>query len=375
MVELVEHEPGERGMSPWKRKGRSIYWLSLPTRHGWKDKSTGTRDKPTARAMERMLDELGPRGKRAWDLLDRVAANTLSLGELYDAYRANDLNGLRDRLEDVDLNAYVTPWQEHLAGRLSQGERARYLAHLRTLIPEGKRFPRSELTVARLDTWLAQRKVGSSTQRKYYAAVHSFLGYCRRVHHLWDMDPLHGTAPPRANPSRVEYYDLDEVLRLLGAAQEPWQSLYALLYGTAMEVSVALGLTRRDVDLQEREVRARGTKTHARDRVASIAPWALPWVTKLVVDKLPDAPLFPKMDRWRANRKHREAAEAAKLKPLKLHAARNHWAVRMLKAGTPVELVARQLGHANAVMVLKAYGRFVPNRAERQQWEQKAEKR
>ncbi len=36
-----------------------------------------------------MLVALGPKGPRAWDLLERVAQNTLALNALYDAYANN----------------------------------------------------------------------------------------------------------------------------------------------------------------------------------------------------------------------------------------------------------------------------------------------
>jgi integrase len=49
--------------------------------------------------------------------------------------------------------------------------------------------------------------------------------------------------------------------------------------------------------------------------------------------------------------------------------ARHSYAVRAIRSGVPAEVVARQLGHANAVLVLKVYGRFAPNQRERDKWE------
>jgi integrase len=51
---------------------------------------------------------------------------------------------------------------------------------------------------------------------------------------------------------------------------------------------------------------------------------------------------------------------------------RHTYAVRAIRAGTPAEIVARQLGHANAVLVLKVYGRFAPTQRERDHWERMA---
>jgi hypothetical protein len=44
-------------------------------------------------------------------------------------------------------------------------------------------------------------------------------------------------------------------------------------------------------------------------------------------------------------------------------------AIRAIRAGTPYELVARQLGHANIAMVAQVYGRFAPRSDERDRWE------
>jgi hypothetical protein len=48
---------------------------------------------------------------------------------------------------------------------------------------------------------------------------------------------------------------------------------------------------------------------------------------------------------------------------------RHSYAVRAARNGTPAEPIARQLGHANAVLVLKIYGRFMPSHQDRDKWE------
>ena len=52
-----------------------------------------------------------------------------------------------------------------------------------------------------------------------------------------------------------------------------------------------------------------------------------------------------------------------------MHDARHFYAIRAVRAGTPYELVARQLGHADVTMVAKVYGRFAPRSDERDRWE------
>jgi hypothetical protein len=106
-------------MMVYRRKGRSAWFIAVPTAAGGRVKrSTQTSHRPTARAMERMLEELGPHRKHAWDLLERVADGSLSLPVLFDAYAANDLDGLRARLDDVDLTQHIAPWEAWIADRV-----------------------------------------------------------------------------------------------------------------------------------------------------------------------------------------------------------------------------------------------------------------
>ena len=64
--------------------------------------------------------------------------------------------------------------------------------------------------------------------------------------------------------------------------------------------------------------------------------------------------------------------------PLKLGTAyplrysRHHRAVRALRAGTPVAVVQRQLGHSSPTVTLDVYGQFLPDAADRTKWEEAA---
>jgi integrase len=55
-----------------------------------------------------------------------------------------------------------------------------------------------------------------------------------------------------------------------------------------------------------------------------------------------------------------------------LHCARDHWAVRAARAGTPIAVIQTQLGHGSPVLTLTKYGRFLPSAADRQKWEEAA---
>jgi integrase/recombinase XerD len=168
----------------------------------------------------------------------------------------------------------------------------------------------------------------------------------------------------------IRFYELDVVERIVDAQRtESRRALFALLYGTGIEVGTALRLTRADVTDVTQAIRAAGTKTHARDRVASVNDWAWPILHAYVRTLLPSAPLFPgfRVDvvwHW-----HRETVEGLGLvERIKVHAARHHWAVLALRAGAPVRVVQCQLGHATPTLTLSLYGAFLPSDEDRATW-------
>jgi integrase len=117
-----------------------------------------------------------------------------------------------------------------------------------------------------------------------------------------------------------------------------------------------------------------------RERAASNAtrPSPSPWYRaehELEARFPPSALLFPHLDRWSASDAHRDACKAlgVDFADYRMHDARHSYAVRAIRAGAPLEHVARQLGHADTQMVVKVYGRFAPTPDERTHWQRVAE--
>jgi integrase len=182
-------------------------------------------------------------------------------------------------------------------------------------------------------------------------------------------NPMRSIDAPPANAPRLRYLDVPEMKRLANYQPEPFCALSALLGGTGIEVSVAVKLRRRDVDALRKEIRAAGTKTHSRDRTVRVAEWAWPYLEERCTALRPNDPLFPGIDRWEASGAHRAACKLAEIVDYQLRDQRHSYAVRAARGGTPAELISRQLGHANAVLVLKIYGRFMPSQQDRDKWE------
>lgn len=354
------------------RRGNT-YYVRVPREDGGTViKTTGSSDRIVARRIKRMLDDLGARQQRSWDLLRQVEKGELSLGALYDAWRARDLDKLRERLDNVDLSGHIDGWQSALKASLNNSETAsHYLAHVRALIPEGSTFLRSRFTVETLTKWtssLAERGLSSGTRRKYHASMSSFAKHLKRLGYL-NTNPMTDVDRPAPGKARMRSLGMPDMLRLVEAAPEPFQTLFALMHGTGMEISAALATRRRDVDLASNRVHAHGTKNGYRDRHVFVSEWARPYLAQHIKNMLPDAYIFEGVTRWYAGDIHRDTCTALGILDYRMHDARHSYAVRAIRAGAPFEMVAKQLGHANTQMVVNVYGRFQPTIEEMTSWE------
>lgn len=378
----------------YQRKGRKSYEAKLLMRNGdYQQVALRTSSKLVAAQREAMWTELA-REHQAWDLLERVLEKTLRLDRLHDLWKATHYNvhEVRRRLVDADVSGLVPEWHAiYVRSGVAADTAAHALAHVRALIPEGQRVLASSLTVERLTALLygyrspprskRAREAGEAgelpspnTLRKVHANVSQFFDYLTRVKGLYPGNPMQAVEPPGLTKTPIRFHEASAVERIVGAQPDAMRrALMALAYGGAIEVSVTLRLTRADLWPATKECRSAGTKTHTRDRVSRIADWAWPIVWAYAKDFLPTARLFPAdLNRHTVSDWHRQTQVALGIPALPLHNARHHWAVRALRAGTPVQVVQLQLGHSSSTITLQTYGRFLPSAADRDHWERQA---
>lgn len=142
-----------------------------------------------------------------------------------------------------------------------------------------------------------------------------------------------------------------------------------------------------DVNPATKEVRIAGTKTGGRDRLVRVkdALWPIFWKHARTILS---GPVFPSTwNRWTVSDWHRHAVrdgekdthgqeirEPLKLAPcLPLRKARHSFAVRLLQAGTPIKIVADQMG-SDERTILKHYGPWIVSADDRAKWEKVAGK-
>lgn len=401
-------------MAAFRQKGRKIFETKLPKRDGtWEKYSTGTRDRVTAREIDRMIEQLGARKKKAWDLLEMVTdkPQRWSLAQLYDKWmsvktRIDDASGeliepsvddriraLRDQLTSIDLDPLVATWRTALSSAaygIGEDTADHYESAVRHLMPKGVSFPRELLSEQRIQEWIEEMDdVSTSTARKRAIGVHQFI-YWLRLHKKIGHDPMREIDLPPAGAPLCHYLEVADVELLADANAGQMRHLELVLPGTAMELSTALSVRARQVSKLDKEIHAPGTKTYNRDRVVRVSDFAWPAVLELVKGKHPDSLLFDQIPhRFFARDAHSEARAVLVAKDHRVYAEmaggvahdytlrdhRHTWAVRAVRSGTPLEGVARVLGHANAVLAAKVYAKFVPNKEERDRWERQATRR
>ncbi len=354
----------------YQQKGRKNWHSGWREPDGrWVRVSLQTANKKRAQELASMLDRLAD--DHQFETLALLQSGAIPWENAYKAFQHGNLALIRQAAQVIDLDPLVREWADV---RLGQGVKIamEYKRHVRRLIPEGIRFPSTKLTLPVCQQWLDCLDLNPSTRRKAAASLSSFCAFLKTRGILERNFAKDDLERPVAAPPRDLHLDTATAMKVIGACREPFATAVALAYGTGIEASVLVGLVRSDVDVERREIRARGTKTATRDRVVRVADWAWPLLLRHIQSLLPAARLFPKMDRHSLTKAHHKAIVALQLKDYRLHDARHYWAVRAIKAGTPYQVVASQLGHSSIQMVARVYGVYKPTDIERDHWEKVA---
>lgn len=339
----------------FKAKDAHTYKIkfSIPTRNEGKPRtvSTGATVLTVARDVERMVERM--KGRREWAPLEAVFDDLLSLGEVYDA----DVDGtLADRmaaLRDVDLDPLVTEWAKRA--------NARYIRQVRKLIVEDVRFPTSGFRRKAISEFLAGLTCDDPTKNRYRAALSVFAKWLVEREVL-ESNPVRDVAMYKEHDPRMVWMPWKDAERVATEAETLFlRALFALMAGSGMELGAALAVTRDDIDLDAATAHARGSKTVWRNRVVRIEAWAIPFLRIAAGEDVGPWLVFPPMAHRDILNAFRAAQKAVGLSGHRLHDLRHTYAVNALKKGYKPGIVAHQLGHKDASMVTKVYGRFIPD--------------
>jgi integrase len=400
-------------MTAFRRAGRGVHTVKVPTESGvWVSRSTRTRDRLRAKAMQHMIDVLGPDDRGAWDLVRLVTVNesktkrpNLTLPQLFDLWASapvtrhapdglpiapsddERMRHVRAHLKTVDVSPLVDDFFKVLTGPsegVGDDTAKHYRSAVRLFVPKDETVLATKFSEREITAWLEEMDdVEPGTVRKRGVGLHRFIAWLRDRGVL-QFDPMAEITLPSQGPPLAHFLEVPDVERLADTQDGAYRLLSYVLPATAMEVSTALSVRVRSVSRTDRTMHAPGTKTYNRDRVVRVAEFAWDAVLELLKGKHPDTRLFDLIpDRWTAGDAHTAARDAlveaghrvfaempggaAHLYTMRDH--RHTWAVRAVRSGWPIEAVARQLGHVNGILALKVYARFVPRQDEINKWE------
>ncbi len=239
------------------------------------------------------------------------------------------------------------------------------MRQVRRFIPAGERFAASRFRRKALSEFLAGLDCSGPTKNRYRAALSVFAKWLVEREVL-ETNPVRDVAMCSENDPRMVWMTWEQAEKVASAAPDPYSHLFALMAATGAELGAALNLRRADVDLDAGTIHVHGRKTRWRNRIVKYEPWAKDFIKALTIGRIGSAPLLPDAHHVDALDEFKAAQKAVGLSGHRLHDLRHTYAVNALKKGYRPQVVAHQLGHKDATMVTKVYGRFVPTDADYQ---------
>lgn len=342
-------------MSPWLVPGSPVYRIRIRG-NGWRVVvSTGMRDPEGAKEVEAFAERLYNR--RRWDILDAIKAKRITLAAAFDADYRGELDSVLRTINDVDLSPLVDEWAKEV--------NAKYVKQVRLLIGVGERFPRSQFVRSRVKSFLADLPVSGPTKNRYRAALSVFAGWLVE-REVMEHNCVRDISGYSEHDPRDQWMTWADAQKVAGRAPEPYRTIILLMAGTGLEWGAVERLRCDDIDLKAETIHARGSKTRWRNRVVRAEAFVWPALRKHLRTLLPGALVFDAVGERSALFELRDACAASKVGRQRLHDLRHTYAVNALRSGLKPQVVAHQLGHKDATMVLKVYGRYIPEKSDYQ---------
>lgn len=350
---------------PFRIDGRQAWKIRLAFRGRDRVCGTDTYSLPTAKAMAAWVEGIRRGQERRMDVYQAIVSGRVPLSVAYD--RRGDLDGLMATLSDTNVEPYVGAWKAWKSGaKKGAGSAEKYETQVRTLIPAGVPFVRSQFTAKAIRKHLAALDCDDATRNRYKAAFSSFGRYLED-HAVIDRNIVRDIPGWPVGESREIWYEMAYAKKIIAALPQPNAAMEALMCGACLEWQAIARLTRADVDRKAGTVYARGTKKAWRTRtckVLEIFEWCWPFIEPSLVGKLPSALVFPDADERSALAVHHATVLSLDLEDSTLHDWRHTHLVLGLKAGYPPLPLSRQAGHKDAHLLWTVYGKHIPSLSE-----------
>ncbi len=246
-----------------------------------------------------------------------------------------------------------------------------------------------DITPTDIQSWvngLSKKKLSASSINRSYRCLHNCLNSAV-AKDLIDRSPCRGVDVPRPKQdSEFDILSLDEVSKVLDAADEPERTLIAVLAYGGLRLAEALGLKWKDVDYENRCMRIERTynqfgwgtpKTDTSRRAVPLSS-TLAEILSTYKDSRkqagPDDVVFcheskrdedegdepNPLDPSNVRRDFNAALKSAGIRHVSLHSLRHFYASNMIASGCSIKFLQHALGHSTATMTLNTYAHWIP---------------
>jgi site-specific recombinase XerD len=218
--------------------------------------------------------------------------------------------------------------------------------------------------------------MGKSAIGNRQKALANFFEYLTKEG-LWDSNPMAGKKLVKPDEKESRYAREEEVVALLVAhypdAKDDayWSTMLRLLLDTGLRISEACTLQVDNVDLVNRQMKVTGKGR--KERTIPISPEAAEVLARFMSKYSDTEWVFPsrkvktKQGYWTVNafqEMMRRMCQKAGIRHLSPHALRHAHATLMLSKGGQLDLVSRELGHADVGITAKVYRHVLPKEAQ-----------
>jgi len=320
-----------------------------------------------------IVDTIWPDGKRtrrqaidvkqARELDLRIRASRIdgTWRELRRKLNAEHAEGMKLReAADLYLDQYV---------RSKNRDRKSKKSRLAILVRELGNLLISEIGRAEASRYSARRlKAGISarTVNRDLAVLRHLLEWCRRQQIL-EANPLHDWERLVEQPFEGRRPTGEIVDQVIARVRETVRPLFIFLRETGCRREEGLALKHSQVDLRNAVVHLHRTKS-GKPRSVPLTAAAIAAIRQMPRTSRTEYVFYhpATLTRWSEAKDPWESARKAAGHPwLRIHDLRHAYAIRLVEAGVPMEVVSEMLGHATIDFTKKTYAKYAPTWAGR----------
>lgn len=329
-------------------------------------RSLRTDHKGIARRRENAVLALAERGQQ--DVVRAWLDGDVSIAELHEAHEAGTVHELATRIRRADAtladacrdalrDKAPDVADSTLSGYKAALRRFRAFAEAEGL--EGVREALTTDTVQAFKGWCQEEhEVAKETINNYLTAVSVLVTYAERQGWIEERPEI----KTYESTVRISYLDADDLAAYFAELRPAFRPLMRLLVGTGLRLGEAEDLTPARLRLSGEEARALVPDSKSASGVRTVfIPESAAEVLRHHLQRTErgDEEAVFQIPRRTVQEEHRRARERIGRPSYTIHDHRHTAAVHLARAGMPLHLLQRQLGHANIDMTMR-YATFSP---------------